>query len=77
MSSLEEKSVILRASQEFLSGRRLSTTLMEAFVYEDKALRRYLGQSGARLGDRKLLSGRSLQEFGNGGKQKKKKREEG
>lgn len=38
MSSPEEKSVILRAAQEFLSGRRLSTTVMEAFGCEDKAL---------------------------------------
>lgn len=38
MSRPEEKSVILRAAQEFLSGRRLSTTVMEAFGCEDKAL---------------------------------------
>lgn len=38
MSSPEEKSVVLRATQEFLSGRRLSITVMEAFGCEDKAL---------------------------------------
>jgi hypothetical protein len=40
MGNLEENAVILRASQEFLSGRGLSATLMEAFVHEDKVLRR-------------------------------------
>lgn len=40
MGSLEKKAVILRAGQEFLSGRRLSATLMEACGHEDKARRR-------------------------------------
>lgn len=47
MGSWEKNAVILRAGQEFLSGRRQSATLMEAFGHEDKAQRRLPGQAGA------------------------------
>lgn len=46
MDSLEKSVIVLRAGLEFLSGRRLSATLTEAFGCRDKALTDCLDRLG-------------------------------